>query len=786
MDYTGLACFTVNYIMDAKECIAQCCWHLQRSHFSIARNDLLLAKKHCQQASAAINEALRNKTNFLAPTIANVAQFTINFHKQLLDKGLAVLLTQEKLQWLASTNCDRDWYPILHFGDIESTSLAPFDLIDDKTLLLPKLSSDFAVEFHETVARLSIERQLSALKFDLLNLKKGTLALSDLYQDLLTNCSFVLSLLSIAELGMELDLRSLVTFHGNSRAKVELFFNGTRREISITTRLPFVLPPHETRSLHVRSLSSEALTWPAILEKAFLIALGEDYTFSGSNMAQDTYALIGWIPEIKKTSNCSFEDIAEYWKLKEKGLVALGLGTGPMSEKLAAQLEVVPEHDYVLSNFDETAKTLILRNPWTAETLTDMSMQQHLKVDVSLFGQFSYLYINWNPESFRTCRVTFPAVPLDWPEIYLADKPQYALLNTSYEPQEVIVLVERYFRSDADMCLSVWEGTKTLIYTTTEYPLVDGGVFVKLRLVSLRFTMQPNTDYIVSVSSHDKKSAIFSLAVFHKMDNMKLTKAKSKLPKKISPISGKWTGPSRGGSWASETYINNPQYDFKLERPSLLSIILASKNPNNEVAVHLFHREDGQSAKKLKCFDRSKLLANEKYSRCICLLNAHNMDPGNYRIVVSALDCKENDEYQLVLAHDDSCEVQLEQVPQALGTFEQSQKFDWEGCNRAKFLLRSKYSKTTLTVHILAGNPQLSYGAYIPAVRASVFDFESSQPVFLTKEWNDSLYGVFLECELPEGDHNYILLVERFEPGEGICRINIGSSSRLIMEQISL
>lgn len=772
--------------MDAKEHIAQCCWHLQQSHFNIAKKDLALAKKHCQLASLAINEALQNKTNFLAPTIASVAQFTIKFYKQLLEKGLASLLAQEKLQWLASTNCDRDWFPILRFGEVESTALAPVELIDDNTLLLPKLSSDFAVEFNETVARLSIERQLSALKFDPPHkLKKGTLALSDLYQDLLTNCSFVLSLLSIAELGMELDLRSLVTFHGNSRAKVELFFNGTRREISITTCLPFVLPPHESRSLHVRSLSSEALTWPAILEKAFLIALGEDYTFSGSNMAQDTYALIGWIPEIRKTGDCSFEEIAEFWRLKDKGIVALGLGTGPMSAKLAAQLEVVPEHDYVLSNFDAAAKTLILRNPWTAETLTDMSMQQHLRVDVSLFGQFSYLYVNWNPLSFKTSRVTFSCVALEWPEMYLADKPQYAISNATQDPQETIVLVERYSRLDADICLSVWEGTKDLIYTTTEYPLVDGGIFSKLRLTSLRFTMQPNTDYIISVSSHNKKSSICSLAVFHKMDNIKLTKAKARLPKNVLPITGKWYGPSRGGSWTRESYINNPQYDFKIDRISSVAIILAAKDPNNEVAVHLFHREE-QYTKKLKCFDRLKLLANEKYSRCICFLSVENLDPGSYRLVVSALECKDNDEYLLVLAHDAPDEIHLERVPQALGTFEQKKTFDWGGRNRSKVLLRSKYSRTVLTVHVLAGIPQLSIGAYIPAVRASLFDFETSEPIIVTSEWNDSLYGVFLECELPEGERSYILLIERFEPGEGVCRLEIGSSSRLIIEQIPL
>ncbi|RKP31228.1 cysteine proteinase [Metschnikowia bicuspidata] len=772
--------------MEAKDLIAQCCWNLQKSHLFVAKNDLARAKKHCLAASTAINGALQNKTNFSAPTITEVAQFTLKFHKRLLDKGLAALLAQEKLQWLASTNCGRDWYPILNFGNIDSTGLASLELVDDKSLRLPKLSSDFAVEFTETLASLSIERQISALKLDLLSksIKPGTLALSDLYQDLLTNCSFVLSLLSIAELGMELDLRSLVTFHGNSRAKVQLFFNGSSREISITTRLPFVLPPHESRSLHVRSLSFEALTWPAILEKAFLIALGEDYTFSGSNMAQDTYSLIGWIPEIRKTSNCTLEEIAESWSLKEKGLVALGLGTGPMSDKLALQLEVVPEHDYVFSHFDEKEKILLLRNPWTAEKLTQNSMQQNLRVDLSLLGQFSYLYLNWNPASFQTCRATFPCVPLDWPEIYLADKPQYFFTNNTDKPQEVIVLVEKYFRTSGDMCVSVWEGTKNLIYSIREYPLVEGGLFHGLRLRSMKFIAKPLESYVISVSSHDAKGTIYSLDIFHNMDNFMLSKVKAVLPKKTDALSGRWYGPSRGGSWANETCINNPQYDLKVATPFSLAIVIATKSPNVEVAVHLFHCEASQVGRKLKTFERSKLFTNVNYSKLICILKLNDLEPGNYRIVVSALDCKENEEYQIVLSHDAEEQVELKKVPASLGTFEQKHCFEWNGKNRTKYLVRSEYSRTKMTIQMLAGSELQTLGAYIPAVRASLFDFKTGKPVKLTTEWNNSLYGVFLDCELAEKDRDYVLLIERFEPGDGTCRIHVGSNSRVKMKEL--
>ncbi|WPK25937.1 hypothetical protein PUMCH_003275 [Australozyma saopauloensis] len=768
--------------MDAKELAAQCCWNLQLSHFQLARNDLGKAKKHCLRASMSINEALRVKTDFLASLVAEIAKFTLEYHKKLMKDGSLCLLALEKLQWLASTNSDRDWFPILQFDTIDSTAVMPVNTVDDNMLKLPKLSSDFAVEFNETVARLSIERQLSAIKIDHSNrnIKPGTLALSDLYQDLLTNCSFVLSLLSIAELGKELDLRSLVTFHGNSKAKVELYFNGARREIPITTSLPFVLPPHEARSLHVRSLSSETLTWPAILEKAFLIALGEDYTFSGSNMAQDTYVLIGWIPEIRKTSNSRLEEIAEYFKLKEQGLVALGLGTGPMSMELAKQLEVVPEHDYVLSHYDDVEKVLILRNPWSATTMSENSMQQYLRVDLSLLGQFSYLYVNWNPNSYQSDRVIFPCVPLDWSEMFLADKPQYFFTNESDEPQEMIILVEKFFRIKGKLCVSIWEGTKSLIYTTTQYPLVEGGSSSDLRLQSLRFTTKPRKSYVISISSYHHKLVICSLTVFHKNNSLQLKKAKPDLPKKSETLTGYWNGMSRGGRWTCETYINNPQYDLKISSPNTsVAILLAAKNPTTEISVHMFHCEDSDVGRKIRGFDKSKLLVNENYSRLICLLSISQLDPGHYRIVASTYEYGETEEFRIMLAHDCDEDIQLTQVPQALGMFEQNLNFEWNGGNRTKFIVRTDYSNTKVTFQLLAGSDLLCLGAYIPAVRASLFDSASGKPVVLTSDWNDSIYGVFLDCDIPEKNVNYILLVERFEPGEGICRINVGSTSRL-------
>lgn len=774
--------------MDTTDLMAQCCWNLQQSHLNISKHDLSLAKKHCVKATAFINEALQSENRFLAPDIARLAKFTISFSKTLSEKGLSSLLAQEKLQWLSSNNSGRDWFPVLNFGTLKSTAVAPYQLVDDEKLKLPKLSLDFAVEFNETVARLSIERQISALKFDVCNnqaIKPGTLALSDLYQDLLTNCSFVLSLLSIAELGMELDLRSLVKFHGNSRAKVELFFNGSKREIPITTRLPFVVPPHDSRSLHVRSLTSEALTWPAILEKAFLIALGEDYTFSGSNMAQDTYALIGWIPEIRKISDSTIEEIAKLWKLKTNGMVTLGLGTGPMSEKLAEQLEVVPEHDYVLSHFDDETKVSTLRNPWTAETLIEKCMQKRLKVDLSLLGQFSYLYINWNPDSFKSCSVTFPCASLNWPDIYLGDKPQYLFTNELDEPQEVIVLLEKYFKTGGDICISVWEGSLNLIYTTTQYPLVEGGAFLNLGLESLKFTADPKTHYIVSVSTHDKTSAVCSLSVFSRLEGFSLSRAKPKLSKRSLPTTGNWFGASKGGNWGNEAYINNPQYDLMIDDPNTsLTIVLASEK-SIEIAAHLFHCELDGVGKRIRSFNKSKLLANESYTKSIFFLQVDNLEPGNYRIVVSAFDCEENDEYKLVLAHNSKSDLQLDRIPQALGTFEKGLKFEWKGRTRTKFLVRSEHNKTITTFQILSGNLSLVLGAYIPAVRASLFDLITEEPILLASEWNDSLYGVFLDCEIPHCDRDYILLIERFEPGEGYCRLNFGSGNRILVKELT-
>lgn len=49
----------------------------------------------------------------------------------------------------------------------------------------------------------------------------------------------------------------------------------------------------------------------------------------------------------------------------------------------------------------------------------------------------------------------------------------------------------------------------------------------------------------------------------------------------------------------------------------------------------------------------------------------------------------------------------------------------------------------------------------------------------INNKWNDSVYGVFVDGVLKKPEHDYILLVERFETGEGTCRVSLGSSSKL-------
>lgn len=730
--------------------LALCLHEIQLSHVYVASNKLDDAKKLCLLAVKALGVLMKTENSNLAATKA-LAQFAVDYYEKLLKDGLAALTFLQKVLWLASSVNGYTWYPTIAMGSLSSMDIGLVP--NEATLKVPELAK-ISVEFKQTILDWSLD------------------GLDTLYQDLLPNCSFVLSLLLMADMGMGEYLRSLVRKF-DLDIKVCLRFDGALREVALTLSLPHVMPPHEDRSLFVRSSSNPHLKWPAYLEKAFLVCLGHHYLFEGSNMAQDTYMLTGWLPEVRKMGDWSTTDIAQLWKLKEEGEVAIGVGTGPFSDTLASQLGVTPQHDYVVCGYDEKTG-VTLKNPWGRQKADE----RVLHVDLSLLGHFSYVYINWKPSYSLRADVVFMTSSSKWEGSYIGDLPQYEFQNVSSTQQNVAILTEQFVGEDSLYCVTVYLTGHGKLYTENQCAHVAGGTFTNSRVQYVKFAAEPLATYTVVVKAVSGSSK-FALSVLHDIPELALTKAKLKYAHSLQ-IEGLWGFGYNGGNWASETYIDNPQYDVMVPQSvSRMMLVLRSEH-KADINFHLLYCEDDQVGKKLRNFDKSKILFDERYLE-VQVKEAH-VEPGNYRLVISSFDRENTGAFTLQVQNNGNAPVALTQVPQALGTFTQSLRFQWNHSNRHKYWVVSDQSPCHVTFWFRANSCGASSPTYRPAIRASLFD-SGGDPIAVTKQWNDSIYGVFFECDLEKKAHPYILLIERFETGDGICRVFLGSSSRVEVSQ---
>ncbi|KAF3987708.1 hypothetical protein FT663_03707 [Candidozyma haemuli var. vulneris] len=733
--------------------------YLQDSHEYLAEGKASEARVTCMKAAVKANKLLEVSDQGSIHVAKALASFTLQWFEKLKKDGQKALTMAEKLMWLSCEIYDVDWTPVLDFGGgLRSIDFSPTDCYQ-KELEFPSIGFSYGATFKSP------------------EMTSGLEGFGDLCQDLLPNCSFVSSLLSIHDMGLGEKLERLVKYNQElGVAKVKLYINGCERELNIDTELPFMQPPHQDRYMMVRSSTNSSLYWPAILEKAYLIASGDDYNFSGSNMAQDTYMLLGWAPEVRKISKLSIDSLAELWDLKKRGLVALGLGTGPMSDSLASQLKVVPGHDYVVCGYSKDGVTL--KNPWVSE-----SRDRLLEVDASVFGHFTYLYLNWNMDalykhSFSTSVISAPPKS----STLLLDRPQFVLENSSSETQSVGIVVEQFLVKTEPLSpysVSVYENTRGKVIYPSQYVRAAGGKMTKSRVYFLKFDISPNSKYTLVIAGTETKT-IFSVKLWSHSPTVSLYKAKPQYANVVE-IEDSWTaGVDNGGNWALESYIDNPQWDLDIKQRLPKMFIAVSSSETADVNFHLLHTDKSQHMVKLRNFDKSKLLFCDNYSPGIHHHEVHDVEPGQLRLVVSNYDASVSGKFHLIVMYDGGKNnVELEKVPKALGLYNETVKFNWDQRNRYKLVIRSTVPNTKVTFKLQAGEKPQTLSSYRPAVRGSLFDSATQQPVSVNDKWNDSVYGVFVDCTLAKAHHDYILLVERFETGDGVCRVTSGSSSKL-------
>ena len=754
---------------DLYECVSL----LDLAHFNCCLGNENNAKQQCLEIVKILNRLSKTKAfkEGYHSIIKDISSYTLKFYDSI-DKGNHFTYS-EKIMWLSS-KLYGEFYPPLtvysHKLDSFHGHLLPIQkVIKEKTDILP------------------LPESLNA-HYEQVDIKNWTLdynALSELYQDLLTNCSFVSSLLSIVELDRKDLLENLISPRQDlSIFKCQLYFNGSSRLVTIDNTLPFL--NDSNRNLTINSISNENLYWPALVEKAYLKVLGSGYKFEGSNMAIDTYMLTTWIPEIVPINNSKLYDCDDVWENYLSKSVLLGIGTGKLSVELSKKLNFISGHDYLVTSFDPITHTIVLKNPWIEN---DNSYKRTLTISDQDLHHFKYFYINWNPNAFFKYKfhMTFIYNVKDNTGTHMYQKPQFSLLNPTEDSQNVWLLLEKHLPlknfSEQLINILIYEtqlGDKVIV--SNQYIRANKDSSTNSRLMLLKFTMKPKQAYTIVISSTIANT--FTLNMYNNISrDFTFTKAKFKYPTTIPTFKDKWTSDNSGGNWSLSTYIDNPQYDIEVKTlPTNIMIGLFSEFKDKFVNFHIFQSDPSGKGHRIRLFDKSKLLVNEKYSMTYQFEDFKSLQPGFYKIVASAFDNNLNGAFELLAIHDSPPNnISITKIHPSLGLFLQKKEFDWKSSNRFKLYFKATQFSSRFTFHLkhyshINKNTE-SLSDYRPFIRGSIFDAENSQPIQINEEWNDSLYGLFIDCDIQK-PKTYILLVERFELGSGRCKVDIGCNRK--------
>ena len=743
---------------------------IETSHFQACLSNIAQAKRDCLKAVKILN-AVSKKDD--AGIFRSLSQFTLEYYESLSQKS--VFSFTDKLKWINSKLGDQMYPPVIRFSreDSDTTSL--------NGLFIE------AGSFQDLDASITQFPDSMTVSYDQTEISDWSTNLSDLttlYQDVLANCSFVSSFLSITDTLQDVSLlfQLIVVGQNNSKFKVCLNFNGCPRLVTIDNRLP-ILSNNMHRNLFVKSLNNDKLMWPALIEKAYLKIMGHGYRFIGSNMSIDTYILTGWIPETITLKNFDLPaNFNELWKLNQEGVVLLGIGTGVLSQQLSSKLNLVTEHDYSINLYDDKSKQITIKNPWI-ENNNDLNRY----ISTNNMNHFKFLYVNWKVDYlFRyisKLNFIYTIVP------QMNDKPQFSLQNHTNESQEVWIMLEKHLpikQGDSTISLCIYETEQgERVFSHTQYKCLNANdTSTNNRFKLIKCVLKPKTSHTLVISSG--QPCTFTLTLYNNIsDEMVLTKAKNLYPW-ILQLEDAWepTKSNAGGSWAMSTFINNPQLCLEVREELDLVLVLFSEANNTLLNFHMFHCDRNGKDLPLRNFDKSKLIFNEKYNEGFQIINKH-LQPGHYKLIVSTFESNVFGKLNLLFNYSNNREaLDVSKISNSLGLFMDRKQFQWNNANRFKLNFVVEKHNSNFSFQICHLNHQdLEYDTssdYRPAIRASVFCASSTKPVQINEIWNDSLYGVFVDC-LISNPGEYILLVERFEIGQGRCSVNIGCNKKFLI-----
>lgn len=716
-------------------------WNSSVSNTESARN--LLSK--CIQElnsikidtlSANQKSQLRAITSFILQNSTD-KQIRLTASRKMLWMCSKLAFSPEKIAW---------YYPVLHFDDQFSSADLPSSVKEDdlrlpaghKAIFKPIASNDWT-----------------------------TNGIENLCQDLVDNCSFVSAMLSLAREHAH-SLLSLVSPHEDSEFySVTLHFNGTLRTVSIKNSFPRI---ENGRNLTIYSTSNPQLLWPTIVEKAYLRVLGGDYDTSGSNLALDIYMLDNrWIPQVDLIK-CDASRLLELKGLFHEGKVLLGLGTSRMSDSLARKTGLISLHDYAVEAIDDK---IHLRNTWASEDT------HRLSISVNELSSFSYIYINWNwTRFFRHCALSVKMFR-NPQQTSIHELTQYSLRNVKGHSEEIWMLFECHIPCpDLNATMEVYETDSGQMVLVPDQYICAVKHTSNNRVTLLKLNMFPNANYTMVV--HFNQAVNVSVHVYNNISaEFKLEKAQPRFPLRQLIVS-EWTprhltdgitGPSGGGNWSMPTYIYNPQYDLVVKQNTKVELALYSV-PETYVNVDVFHIDSEHLGRSIRLYDATKLVVHRKYNPQL-LVHTILLLLGSYKVVVSNYD---NIGAPFTMNFFAEADIQMTRVIPSLGVFLRSKVLEWNRTSRIKVYFETQGFSSQITLHVYSSNSN-NTSSYRPPIRGSIFDVSTSEGVIINHDWSDSPYGIFIDAAISEPG-KYVLLLERFEQGNGSCVVQMGCNNQ--------
>lgn len=748
---------------------------LERALYAYHTSDASQAASEALKAINLLNGALKkiSKTDDRLPILKSTCSQALQLYKDITSKRAASF--GEKLEWMSS-KINGELYPLC--PDFESVVVEDRPFEDDTTDL-----SEVQAEHFEKW-ELCSEKQVSK-QWDL-----SLINLNDVYQDdVLSTCLFVSSFLSIINNDPKIIFKKILPHEDSHRYAVRLYLNGGWRLVFVNDLLPQT--SLKDRSLYVRSASLEVY-WPAYIEKAYFKILGKNlYDFNGSNAGHDTYILTGWIPEyvqpqeyfIHNDHSVFWNLIKKFWTLKK---LLICLGTDDKSR-------LVKNHDFTVSGLREKngRKELLVKNPWYSDN-REVWYDYHFVIN-----NFGTIYLNWCPDIFDQSKKmkfiytrTNSENALD--SIDISTKPQFSVRNSTLEEIEVwLLLTEDTFdfreTKRRPICLTVLEtekGEKVSSFKASLMPTDGFKSFNKINLLKLKLAAKSAKTVVVhhTNSPGEKKEMLaMNLTCFSMQNGVIFEKAYNAYPcTKIAE--GEWNINRPGGNWLYCDYVKNPQYVLSCTSTTkcLVTLFLDSLDVLFNVQVYWYTDKYRRGIQRP---DPKKIVSNEKYrdegAACIKL---ELREGEKYLVLLSTflpildsglLSLK----YKLLVESDKA--VELTTVPISLGVFTRSKEFNWGGSNRHSFLFQtSKRTRINLRAYtvqerIKSSDSLNEYASYRPKLRVNVFDNATDKPVYYCVDFDDNLYGVFVN-DLIVSAGTFLVVIERFEGGVGGACVDIG------------